>query len=214
VKRAAAAAALASGDDVEAVGVDAAVYARVVAASRELLAACQRAHPDDVIVFYVGSARLHRVDEEAYAWACRSREPLVATLAGKRLTAAQLRGAGFKSQTLYESRNALNVDSVEATVQKSLRPDVGSLWRVTGAGGQIQGGPGYEAAVFITYGPLPPGCTCAPRAVSFWPEGHGVPQRAAAGAAASQPPPPSRHATQASIASFFTPPPPKKRKLT
>ena len=116
VKRAATAAAIARGDDVEAVGVDAAVYERVVAKIRELLAACQQEHPGTVAGFYIGSAKMHRVELEAFAWANRRGEPLVETVAGVRVTAPQLRAAGFVRQTLYQSSCAYNVDDVEKTV--------------------------------------------------------------------------------------------------
>ena len=217
VKRAANAEAIERGVDIDPAGVDAVVFERLVSACREMLAACQRAHPGRVIGFYVGSTRRYRLEQEGFAWACRSGDPLIMTLDGARLTASLLRVAGFVTKALPWSSNcAINVDEVEAVVQTNLRRTVGSLWRVDGAGGQRQGGPGDAACVFITYGPLPPDCTCAPRAMSFWPEGHGVLQRAAASAAAEQPPPPpSRYAVQASVASFFpAAPATKKRKLT
>jgi len=159
------------------VGFDAAgVCEALVAACRELLAACDLANPGKRTGFYIGSALEHRLGKEAFGWTSRDGDPLIETLEGVRLTKSQLLAAGWKFTRLDWSSNwGPNVNEVERGVQTIMRPDAGSLWRSTGAGGQKVRGPGDFACVFITRGPLADDWTCAPRAMAFWPAGHGVP---------------------------------------
>ena len=69
---------------------------------------------------------------------------------------------------LYESDNALNLDTMEKELHVKMGSTPGTLWRVAGAGGQRQGGPGWRACVFITFGRVKPGWQFSERASKRW----------------------------------------------